>query len=137
MIRTYRELRSISTFEERYEYLRLGGLVGQATFGFDRYLNQALYQSREWKHTRNGVILRDESCDLGISDREIHSQLVMHHINPISIEDLEIGNDCIFDPDNLVTTSLRTHNAIHFGDASLLPKLPIERKRNDTSLWVR
>ena len=136
MIKTYRDLRRLTTFEERFEYLRLGGIVGESKFGFDRYLNQTFYHSNEWRHTRRGIILRDEGCDLGIPDREIHGQLLIHHINPITIEDLENGADCVFDPDNLITTMMETHNAIHYGDILLLPKLPIDRRKNDTCLWA-
>lgn len=135
--RSYSELIRIPSFEERYEYLKLGGTVGRETFGFDRYLNQMLYQSREWKRTRHGIILRDDGCDLGISDRLLQSQLLIHHINPISIEDLESYAACIFDEENLITTSMATHNAIHFGDKSLLPILPPSRTQDDTQLWTR
>jgi len=137
MIKSYRELCRLKTFEDRFEYLKLNGSVAKTTFGFERYLNQMFYQSREWKQTRRGVILRDNGCDLGIFDRDIHSQILVHHINPITLEDVEDGADCIFDPDNLITTILPTHNAIHYGDASLLLKLPKVRIKNDTCLWTR
>jgi hypothetical protein len=135
MIKSYRELRRLQTFEERFEYLKMGGVVGRSTFGFDRYVNQTFYKSREWAHTRNGIIVRDNGCDLGIKDREIHGKILIHHINPITIEDIEYSRDCIFDPDNLITTNFNTHNAIHYGDSSLLIKLPQERKKGDTHLW--
>lgn len=135
--KSYSELIRIPSFEERYEYLRLGGVVGRETFGFDRYLNQWLYQSQEWKRTRHRIIIRDGGCDLGISDRLLHGQLVIHHINPIFVEDLERFSPCIFDDENLITVSLATHNAIHFGDKSLLPVLPPDRVRGDTQLWRR
>jgi hypothetical protein len=135
-IKSFRELRRLQTFEERYEYLKLSGVVGRTTYGFDRYVNQVLYHSKEWRLTRRDVILRDHSCDLGIRDREIYHGLIIHHINPITIEDIEDGNDCVFDLDNLVCTTLNTHNAIHFGDASLLVRLPPERRKGDTSLWT-
>ena len=134
-IKTYRELRRLETFEERFEYLKLGGAVGRSTFGFDRYLNQRLYQSRAWKLTRRDIIIRDQSCDLGVPDRKIFSGLLIHHINPITALDIEEGADCIFDPDNLICTTTDTHNAIHFGDSSLLLRLPQERRKGDTSPW--
>lgn len=135
MFKSYRELRRLITFEERFEYLKLCGIVGRSTFGFERYLNQVLYRSRDWKLSRNEVIIRDDGCDLGIKDREIFGQLLIHHINPITIDDIERGADCVFDPDNLITTVLNTHNAIHYGDKSLLISLPKERTRNDTCPW--
>ena len=142
-IRSYRELVRLQTFEERFDYLKLEGVVGDSTFGFDRYINQLLYHSNEWRHTRRGIILRDSGCDLGILDREIHGELIVHHINPITREELSSSTSyeledisSIFDPDNLITTTLNTHNALHFGDASLLLKLPVERRRNDTCLWA-
>lgn len=137
MHKTYRELRRLKTFEERYEYLKLGGVVGQQTFGFDRYLNQAFYRSKEWKHTRTGIIIRDGACDLGIEDREILSRITIHHINPINIDDIELGRDCVFDPDNLICTTHNTSMAIHYGDNSMLIKLPQERREGDTSLWKK
>ena len=137
MIKSYRELCRLSSFEERFEYLRMGGTVGRSTFGFDRYLNQTLYQSREWKISREGILLRDSGCDLGILDREIFIRPTIHHLNPITIEDLERNRECVFDPDNLVCTSPDTHQAIHFGDSSLLPRLPPERRKGDTCPWKR
>jgi hypothetical protein len=134
-IRSYRELRRLLIFEERFKYLSLKGSVGQTTFGFDRYLNQNLYRSREWKQTRNLVIIRDQACDLGIVGYEIDFQILIHHMNPISIDDIESGNPDIFDPEFLICTTYNTHRAIHFGDESLLPKPPIVRRPNDTTLW--
>lgn len=134
-IRTYRELRQLETFEDRFDYLRLDGVVGQSTFGFDRWLNQRFYRSYEWKYARNHVIARDNGCDLGVLGYEIHSDLLVHHLNPISQEDIEHGEEWLLDPNYLITTSLQTHNAIHFGDESLLPKGPIIRQRGDTKLW--
>jgi len=134
-IRSYRELRRILTFEERFKYLSLKGNVGESTFGFDRYLNQMLYRSREWKRTRYIVIERDQACDLGITGYEIEFQILIHHMNPISIEDIESGNPDIFDHEFLICTTYNTHRAIHFGDESLLPKPPIVRRPNDTTLW--
>lgn len=135
MIRSYRELRRISTFEERFKYLRLRGNVGESTFGYDRYLNQMLYRSKEWKDIRYKVIERDQACDLGIAGYDIYHQILIHHMNPISIEDIEDGNPDIFDPNFLICTTYNTHRAIHFGDESLLPKPPIVRRPNDTTLW--
>jgi hypothetical protein len=135
MIKSYRELRRLRTFEERYDYLRLGGVVGRETFGYDRYFNQRLYQSFDWQSVRDRVIIRDESCDLGILDRQIYGRLLIHHINPITIADIEQGVDCLFDPDNLITTCHNTHNAIHYGDKLLLNLPPQEREKGDTSLW--
>ena len=134
-IRTYRELRRLLTFEERFKYLSLKGHVGESTFGFDRYLNQNLYRSREWKHTRYKVIERDQACDLGIAGYEIEAQILIHHMNPISIEDIEAGNEDIFDPEFLICTTYNTHRAIHFGDESLLLKPPVVRRPNDTIPW--
>lgn len=134
-IRTYRQLRTIPTFEERFEYLSLGGTVGRATFGFDRYLNQRFYTSREWKHVRNDVIARDNGCDLGVDGYEIHDRLLIHHINPIDVPGVRHSEEDLFDLDNLITTTHRTHNAIHYGDASLLPRLFVPRERGDTKLW--
>lgn len=135
-IRTYSELIKLLTFEERYEYLKLGGTVAEDTFGFDRYLNQILYQLPEWKSARNKAIIRDNGCDLGCPDREIKSQkILVHHINPITKEDILNRNSCLFNLENLITTTLDTHNAIHYGDSGLLPKEPIERTKYDTCPW--
>lgn len=134
-IRSYSELRRSDTFLERYEYLKLNGEVGRSTFGFDRWINQLFYRSREWKTIRSDVILRDNGCDLGISGFEIHSGLIVHHMNPITITDIENRGDWILDPEYLITTSLQTHNAIHYGDASLLPREPTERRPGDTRMW--
>lgn len=135
MTRRYRELRRIPTFEERYEYLRLGGSVGHDTFGFDRYLNQNFYQSYEWKQVRNYVIARDRGCDLGIEGHEIYSELLVHHMNPMTAEDIIHGEEWILDPEYLITTTHDTHNAIHYGNASLLPKPYVGRSPGDTRLW--
>lgn len=134
-IKTYTELQRFKSFEDRYDYLKLRGRVGESTFGFDRWLNQALYHSKMWKDVRNQVIVRDNGCDLGIEGYEIYSGLIVHHMNPIFIEDLQLKDDNVFNPEYLITTSLQTHNAIHYGDASLLPRGPIVRKRGDTTLW--
>jgi hypothetical protein len=133
--RSYSELRRLDTFEERYHYLRLGGTLGLQTFGFDRWVNQRFYKSREWNYVRDHVISRDNGCDLGILGYEIYFDLLVHHMNPISMKDLEHGEDWLIDPNFLITTSRRTHNAIHYGDESLLPRGPIERKSGDTTLW--
>lgn len=135
MIKSYQGLMLLPTFEERFDYLKLYGSVGHPTFGLDRYLNQTLYHSRNWKFIRRDVIVRDKACDLAISDREIFGGIRVHHINPITVEDIELGNDCVFDINNLICTSHDTHNAIHYGDASKLPTLPTERKKGDTCPW--
>jgi len=135
MIKTYRELHSLRSFEDRFEYLKIGGIVGRETFGFERYLNQEFYRSREWKQCRNNIIVRDNGCDLAIPGREVFGRLIIHHINPITIDDIELGRDSIFNPDNLICTSHNTSNAIHYGDASLLITLPKERRKGDTQLW--
>lgn len=134
-VRTYRDLECIETFEERYAYLRLGGILGETTFGFDRWINQMFYRSPEWRHARSFVIARDNGCDLGVPGFEIHTGLYVHHMNPLSPEDVIQGEAEILNPDFLITTSLRTHNAIHYGDSSLLPRGPVERKAGDTTLW--
>lgn len=134
-IRTYSELIQLPTFEERFNYLRLDGVVGKDTFGFDRYLNQQFYRSSEWKRIRNQVIVRDNGCDLGIDDYEIHGRILIHHMNPISIEDLQHMSDLLMNPEYLICVSHRTHNAIHYGDESLIVTAPIERTQNDTCPW--
>ena len=134
-IRTYSELIQLPTFEERFDYLRLDGVVGKDTFGFDRYLNQQFYRSSEWKRIRNQVIVRDNGCDLGIDDYEIHGRILIHHMNPISIEDLQHMSDFLMNPEYLICVSHRTHNAIHYGDESLIVTAPIERSQNDTCPW--
>jgi hypothetical protein len=133
--RTYSEMARYETFEERFDYLMLGGSAGVATFGFDRYLNQMFYTSREWKDVRRYVIIRDEGCDLGVPGFEIHSNLLIHHINPMVPDDIRHGETWILDPEYLITTSHNTHNAIHYGDKRSLPKPFVERSPNDTKLW--
>lgn len=135
MSKTYDELITLPTFKERFDYLKLNGFVGKETFGFDRYLNQVLYRSYEWKQTRKQVILRDNGCDLGIDGREIFGKILVHHINPITLEDINNRNPEIFNLNNLITVSFDTHQAIHFGSYELLPKDPVERKPNDTCPW--
>lgn len=134
-IRRYSELRRLGRFEERFEYLSLKGIVGESTFGFDRWMNQAFYRSREWKDARSFVIARDNGCDLGVVGYEIAFDLVVHHMNPMTPDDILHGDYSIIDPEFLITTSLRTHNAIHYGDESLLPRGPIVRQPGDTKLW--
>ena len=134
-IKTYRELSRIKTFEERFRYLSLKGRVGRSTFGFDRYLNQKFYDSTEWKQLRSFVIARDLGCDLGVPDHEIHTNLLIHHMNPIVKSDITRGEARILDPEFLITTTHRTHNAIHYGDESLLPKPMVQRSPRDTILW--
>lgn len=134
--RRYSELRRLLTFEERFEYLDLRGQVGEATFGFDRWMNQQFYHSPQWRHARTAVIVRDEGCDLGIPGHEIHwGPLLIHHMNPMTELDILNGEGWILDPEYLITTSRRTHNAIHYGDASLIPRGPVERRPGDTKLW--
>jgi hypothetical protein len=133
--RSYSELRRIATFEERYRYLALRGQVGQATFGFDRYMNQGFYTSREWRNARDGIIIRDNGCDLGIEGHEIHRGLFIHHLNPITPAQIEAGDPALLDPNNLITVTHNTHNAIHYGDERMLPKPPVERRAGDTKLW--
>lgn len=134
-IRSYSELRRLNTFEERYDYLQLRGEVGKSTFGFDRYMNQRFYTSREWKQIRNQVIARDEGMDLGVDGYEIYDRIVIHHMNPMTVNDIAHSDDSILDPRYLITTTHRTHNAIHYGDRSLLPQPLVERHRGDTRLW--
>lgn len=134
-IKTYSELITIPTFEERYRYLRLDGSVGEQTFGFDRYINQVFYQSYEWKKVRDAVIIRDNGYDLGIEGHEIRGKILIHHMNPITVKDIERCSDFLLNPEYLISTMHLTHNAIHYGDESLLPKGPIERKKYDTCPW--
>ena len=135
MIRTYSELRRLETFEERFHYLELKGILGVRTFGFDRWINQRFYRSPEWKSARDQVIIRDHACDLGVLGYEIYQGLLVHHMNPLSLDDIKHGEDWIIDPNFLITTSLQTHNAIHYGDETLLPRGPVERRQGDTTLW--
>lgn len=135
MIRTYSELCKLISFKERYKYLRLCGKVGDETFGRDRYLNQILYKSEEWKSLRRKIILRDNGCDLGCDGYEIQGRILIHHINPISIDDILQRNPKVFDPENLITVSHNTHQAIHYSDETILLTAPIERTKNDTCPW--
>ena len=134
-IRTYSELITIPTFEERFEYLQLKGSVGKDTFGYDRYLNQVLYRSPEWKRLRNQIIIRDGGCDLACDGYDIYDKVLIHHLNPITVEDVLARSRKVFDPDNLVCVSHNTHNAIHYGDMDLLVTGPIIRTKNDTCPW--
>lgn len=137
-IKTYSELITLPTFEERYRYLRLDGKVGADTFGFDRYINQVFYQrDPRWKSIRDKVIIRDNGCDLGIEGREIYGRVFVHHMNPIRIEDFERDSEFLLNPEYLITTMHSTHNAIHYGDESLLILAPIVRTKNDTCPWKR
>ena len=136
MNRTYAELATLETFEQRYNYVRLiGSLIGDETFGAARYLNQQFYQSRSWRSVRDQVIIRDDGCDLGHKDYPIGGGIRVHHLNPITEDDVTNNTACLYDPNNLVCTSLLTHNAIHYGDATLLPQLPTIRAPNDTIPW--
>lgn len=136
-IRCYSELITLPTYKERFNYLQLNGQVGQDTFGFDRYLNQNFYRSREWKRLRDQIILRDNGCDLGVEGYEIYGRVLIHHMNPITIRDIETMSDYLLNPEYLICTTHNTHNAIHYGDESLLCLGPIERKPNDTCPWKR
>ena len=136
-IRTYSELSQLATFEERYQYLRLGGYVGKETFGFDRWINQMFYKDPEWLKVRDIVIMRDNGCDLGIEGREIYSRIIVHHMNPITKADILDRSKFLLDPEYLICTVKNTHDAIHYGDESLLITLPIERSKNDTCPWRR
>ena len=136
-IRTYSELSQLATFEERYRYLRLGGYVGKETFGFDRWINQMFYKDPKWLKVRDIVIMRDNGCDLGIEGREIYSRIIVHHMNPITKADILDRSKFLLDPEYLICTVKNTHDAIHYGDESLLITLPIERSKNDTCPWRR
>ena len=134
-IRTYSELIKIPTFKDRFEYLQLDGKVGEETFGFDRYLNQIFYKSPEWKAVRDFVIIRDQGCDLAMEGHEIFGRIMVHHMNPIRIEDIVNRSKYLLDPEYLICTIKNTHDAIHYGDGSLLITGPIERTKNDTCPW--
>lgn len=134
-IKTYTELMQYETLVDRFRYLALRGRVGETTFGFDRYMNQMFYTSREWRSIRRHVILRDEGRDLGIEGYEIHAGLTIHHLNPMKVADIRDGNPEILDPEFLITTTRPTHNAIHYGDERFLPGVLVERRRGDTALW--
>ena len=135
IIRSYSELCRITTFEERYKYLQLCGIVGKDTFGFDRYLNQIFYRSQKWRSIRDHVIIRDNGCDLGVEGYDIYGRILIHHMNPITVEDIEKESDFLLNPEYLICTTHNTHNAIHYGDEKLLITAPIERTKNDTCPW--
>lgn len=133
--RSYSEMIRFASFKERFEYLKLGGTVGHETFGFDRWINQHFYQSREWKDIRHQVIVRDNGCDLGVPGHEINGGVLIHHINPINVDDIVHGTRWLLDPEYLVLTTHNTHNAIHYGDSSLLREPYKPRTPGDTKLW--
>lgn len=137
MIRSYSELSKFQSYEERFRYLKLDGDVGKETFGFDRYLNQVFYRSQKWKKIRDMVIIRDNGCDLGIEGYEIYGRIIIHHMNPITIDDIERESEFLLNPEFLISTVHNTHNAIHYGDESMLVTAPVERTKNDTCPWKR
>lgn len=132
----YSELIQLETFEERYSYLKLDGIVGFETFGFDRYLNQLLYKSKEWNRCRTEIIVRDNGCDLGVDDYVIYGKILIHHMTPITKDDIVNNRPILFDHDKLISTSFETHNAIHYGESNALLKQPIERTKHDTAPWL-
>lgn len=134
--RCYSDLQKLATHEERYEYLKLNGSVGENVWGGHRHINQMLYRSNRWLSVRDKVIIRDHGCDLGVFDHEIYDSIVVHHMNPISLEQIEAGDDRVFDPEGLICTRLSTHNAIHYGVKKLSSHLPVTRSRNDTTPWA-
>jgi hypothetical protein len=134
-IKTYSELMTLQSFKERFLYLKLGGIVGEETFGFKRRINQEFYHSDRWLRFRDSIIIRDSGCDLGVPGFEIYGSVLIHHLNPITFDDIFYQEPCVFDPENVICTKLSTHNAIHYGDESLLVIGPIERKENDTCPW--
>lgn len=133
--KTYSELITFSTFEERFRYLKCNGIVGDETFGFKRWINQEFYQSQRWRRFRDEIIIRDEGCDLGVPDYRIYGPVIIHHLNPITYEDILELRPCVFDPENVICTGMKTHNAIHYGDENMLILPPVERSRNDTCPW--
>lgn len=135
LIKTYSELIKLKTFEERYKYLQLGGAVGKDTFGYDRYLNQQFYKTTEWRRLRDELIVRDNGCDLAMSGYELYGRIYLHHMNPVSKDDVLNRTEYLTNPEYLICTSFNTHNAIHYGDESLLVTVPIERSANDTCPW--
>ena len=134
-IRTYTELMKLKTFKERFNYLKLGGIVGEETFGFDRYINQMLYKKPEWISVRNQVIARDMGCDLGVQDYDIVGKVIVHHMNPITVDDILNRLNYVLNPEYLISSSMMTHNAIHYGSEELLPQPPVVRTKNDTCPW--
>lgn len=134
-MRTYSELIQYSTFEDRFRYLALRGQVGAATFGFDRWLNQQFYTSRQWRDLRSFITVRDNGCDMAMPGHEVHVRPTIHHMNPLTVDDLVHGTDAALDPENLILVAHATHNAIHYGDESLLPRPLVSRSKGDTKLW--
>ena len=134
-IRTYSELILLPTFEERFKYLQLNGRVGDDTFGFDRYINQNFYRSAEWKRIRDLVIMRDNGCDLALEGYEIYGRILIHHMNPITVKDVELSTEYLMNPEYLICVTHNTHNAIHYGDEKMINKGPIVRTKNDTCPW--
>ena len=137
IIRTHSELILLPTFEERFKYLQLNGRVGDDTFGFDRYINQNFYRSAEWKRIRDQVIIRDNGCDLALEGYEIYGRILIHHMNPITVKDVELSTEYLMNPEYLICVTHNTHNAIHYGDEKLLMKDPVVRTKNDTCPWKR
>jgi len=135
MIRTYSELITMHSFEDRFRYLKLSGSVGYDTFGFDRYLNQSFYKSREWRKIKDEVIVRDNGCDLGVEGFDIYGRIYIHHMNPITVDDIIQQTELLLNPEYLICTSFNTHQAIHYGDETDLTLLPKERSKNDTCPW--
>lgn len=135
MIRTYSELSKLTSYQDRFRYLKLEGAVGEATFGFDRYLNQLFYRSQRWRKIRDEVIVRDCGCDLGVEGYEIYKYTMIHHMNPITAKDIQDESEYLLNPEYLITTTQKTHNAIHYGDEDLLIVMPVERTKNDTCPW--
>lgn len=135
ILRTYKELSRLETFEDRFDYLAIGGMIGEDTFGFDRYLNQKFYKSKEWKRIRDQVIVRDNGCDLGLEGYSIYGKIIIHHMNPIAAKDIVDATDILLNPEYLICVTPDTHNAIHFGNKDRLPKAPVERTRFDTCPW--
>lgn len=135
--RTFTELSRLPTFEDRYRYLALRGQVGASTFGFDRWVNQQFYRSRQWKQIRQHIILRDNGCDLGVEGYDIYDRIIIHHMNPMDVDDIVHSDDSILDPEFLISTAHATHNAIHYGDEKLLPRPLAVREPGDTALWTR
>ena len=134
-IRTYSELILLPTFEERLKYLQLNGRIGDDTFGFDRYINQNFYRSAEWKRIRDQIIIRDNGCDLALEGYEIYGRILIHHMNPITVKDVELSTEYLMNPEYLICVTHNTHNAIHYGDEKLLMKGPVVRTKNDTCPW--
>ena len=137
MNRSYSELITIPTYEDRFHYLQLNGAVGKDTFGYDRYLNQILYNSKEWKRFRDEIVIRDNGCDLAFEGYDIHGRILVHHINPITVDAVVNRNPIVFDPENAICVTHNTHNAIHYGDESLLITAPVERTKHDTCPWQK